>query len=480
MPTRGGVARISARAIVGVVGVAVAAVTIAGAALLPLPHRAVTPPASTVSPVATDQQRVCAGPLLALAADSTAATAASAFGRVTVISGTSQGGPIPQTSALNAVDDTEAGRFGAPRTVTVPAEPGATQPPELAASQLQQASLPDLSGLAASSCDEAASESWLVGGATNLGQTSLVLLSNPSSVQATVNLTIYGESGIVDAPAATGIVVPAGTQHVVPLAGLAPSVTAPVVHVQAIGGRVLASMQQSFVTGLEPGGAELEGPTTTPSTHQVIAGVTVRSLATLQASQSGEGYGPDLPAARIFVPGNKAATVRIGVVGETGTIAGNSISATVQPGVVTEVPLDHLADGDFTVMIDATQPVVAAARTSIVGTAAKDFAWFVASPPLNGSFLAAVAAGPGATLHLANDSEKDVTATVTNPSGVASKVTVPAQGGVGVAAPAAGIYRVESGNPVTASVSYVGDGLMTSFAINPPGPLATSVTVYPK
>jgi hypothetical protein len=471
---------ISARAVAGLAGIALAAVTIAGAAFLPLPNRVVTPPASTVAPVATDQQRVCAGPLLTLAADSTAATAASAFGRTSTLSGTSQGGVTPQTSRLNPVDDTNGTRYGAPLTVTVPAETGATQPPRLAASQIQNASQPDLAGLAATVCDEAASDSWLVGGATSLGQTSLVLLSNPSAVQATVDLTIYGESGLVDAPGATGIVVAAGTQRIVPLAGLAPTVAAPVVHVQTIGGRVLSSMQQSFVNGLEPGGAELEGPTTAPATHQVIAGVAVRSLAALQGSQSGETYGPNLPAARIFVPGKKAATVRIGAVGEAGTLAGNSISATVQPGVVTEVPLDHLADGNFAVTIDSTQPVVAAARTSVIGTTAKDFAWFVASHPLSGSFLVPVVSGPEATLHLANDGGKDVTATVTGPTGNATKVTVPAEGGVGVAVTAAGIYSVDGATGVTASVSYTGDGLMSSFAINPPGPLATPITVYPK
>ncbi|MDQ1575121.1 MAG: hypothetical protein QOH55_271 [Microbacteriaceae bacterium] len=480
MPTKSGVARIGARAIFGLVGFGVAVVAIAGASVMPLPHRVVTPPATTVSPVATDQQRVCAGPLLALAADSTAATAASAFGRATIMSGTSLGHAALQTDALNAVDDTEAGRFGAPLTVTVPVPQGTTQPPQLAASQIQQAAQPDFAGLAASACDEPSSDSWLVGGATSLGQTSLVLLTNPSPVPATVNLTIYGEAGIVDAPGATGIVVAAGTQHVVPLAGLAPTVAAPVVHVQTVGGRVLASMQQSSEIGLEPGGAELEGPTIAPTTHQVIAGVTVRSLATLQASQSGEAYGPDLPALRIFVPGKKAATVRIGAIGETGTIAGNSISATVQPGVATEVPLDHLADGNFTVTIDSTAPVVAAARTSIVGTTAKDFAWFVASQPLGDSFLAAIAAGPAATLHLANDGAKDVTATVTDPAGKSRTIAVPAEGGVGVAVSVAGMYRVDGAQGVAASVSYTGDGLMSSFAINPPGPLATPVTVYPK
>jgi hypothetical protein len=88
--------------------------------------------------------------------------------------------------------------------------------------------------------------------------------------------------------------------------------------------------------------------------------------------------------------------------------------------------------------------------------------------------------GPEATLHLANDGGKDVTATVTGPTGNATKVTVPAEGGVGVAVTAAGIYSVDGATGVTASVSYTGDGLMSSFAINPPGPLATPITVYPK
>jgi len=319
-----------------------------------------------------------------------------------------------------------------------------------------------------------------VGGSNALGQTSLVLLSNPSAVQATVDLTIYGESGPVAASGSSGIVVAPGTQRVVPLAGLAPAVTAPVIHVQTTGGQILASIQQSYVNGLDPEGVELVGPTNEPATHQVIAGMTIRTLTALEAGPTSERYAEDLPALRVLVPGTKPATVRVGATGETGTEAGNSASTTVQPGVVTEIPLDGLADGDFTVTVDSNQPVVVASRTTTTSSVGTDFAWFVASQRLSGPALVAVAGGPEPTLHLANEGPSNATISLTSEAGVTKKVLVPSQGGAGIPIPAAGMYALDGPADIVASVSYTGNGAMSSFAINPPGPLAAPIVVYPK
>ena len=480
MPSRRGVARESARAIAGIAGIGVAALAIAGATWLPLPTFSVTPSSSTVAPVPSAQERTCPGPLLTLASDATAATGAASFAPPTVVYGTNTGADV-QTRPLTPVDDTQGERNGTPITLTVPAPSGSAAPPLVGAAQSQQAALEDFAGLAAAACDEARPDSWLVAGATTLGETSLVLLSNPSSVQATVDLSIYSETGTVTAPGATGIVVAPGTQRVVPLAGLAPSVAAPVVHVVSRGGRVVASLQQSDIVGIDPHGVELAGPTAAPAAHQVIPGMVIRSLAAIQSAQGGEGYGSDLPAVRVFVPGTQAATVRVGALGEKGTAMGNSYSATVKPGIVTEIPLDHLSDGTYTVTIDSTQPLVAAARTSTVSGKAFDFGWFVAAEQVDDSFLAAVPQGPGAFLHFANSGEDgpDVKVNVVV-KGVKKTLVVPSGGSAGIALPASGMYSVTGAKGLYASTSLTGKGLVSSFPVNPPGPLASPIEVYPK
>lgn len=478
MPTKGTVARGSARIFTGIIALAVAAVAIGGAVLLPLPSVSVTPPSHTVAPVPTSAQRVCPGPLMELGAGTSSASTLASFGRASTTYGAASGGQSASSHPLSAADDSVTS-FGAPLLVSVPAEPDTTTPPELAASQTQTAKEDDVTGFAAAACGEASPDSWLVGGSASLGQTTLVMLANPSTVQATVDLTIYGESGKVAATGSTGIIVAPGAQRVIPLAGLAPSVAAPVIHVTTTGGKVLASLQQSYVNGIDPEGVELTGATNAPATKQVISGVAVRTLAAVQATSSSEGWSASLPAVRVLVPGTKAATVTVGATGEKGTAAGNSTAVTVQPGVVTEIPLQNLADGDFTVTVDSTEPVLASARTTTTSGAGTDFAWFTASQALTGSFLIAVAAGSEPTLHLANTGASAASVTLTSSRGVETKTSIPSQSAVGIPLATTGMFTLSGAKDLVASLSYAGNGLISSLAINPPGPLASPIVVYP-
>jgi len=477
VPDRRGIARIGMRAIGGVVGIGVAIVAVAGATLLPLPDFAISAPAQTVTPVPADQQRVCPGPVLALAADAGAATRPSAVGSPSFSS--SADGADVRGRALKP-DADSASSDQAPVVASVSTPQGATSPPLFAAAQSQVVSTEDLAGLASSACAEPSADAWLVSGATSLGQTSLVLLSNAGEVDATVELSIYSESGVVSAPGATGIVVPAGSQKVVPLAGLATSASAPVVRVRASGGEVVASMQQSYEQGIQPRGAEIAGATGAPSRQQIIPGVTIASMAAISASQSAEGVGVDFPVVRLLVPGDKDAQVTIGAVGEAGTAAGNSYATTLKAGTVAEVPLDQLKDGSYTVTVNSSVPVVAAVRTSVIGTKLRDFTWFASSQPLQKELLASVPSGGEATLHLANAGESDRTVTVTGMTGGGkpTKLTVPAEGGALVKV-APGGYRVSGADGLHGSISFAGDGRASSFALAPPGALAAPITVYP-
>ncbi|UAJ80580.1 hypothetical protein IT072_06030 [Leifsonia sp. ZF2019] len=474
MADKRGIARIGARALGGLIGAGVAVVAIAGATLLPLPDFAIGAPAATVRPVPADQQRVCPGPVLALAADSGSATQASPIGEATTSYGTD--GPDVQVTDLKPDSD---GGHGSetPQALTVSTPHGSRTPPLFAGAQLQNAASDDLAGLTSAACAEPAADTWLVAGATSLGQTSLVLLANPTSVDATVSLSIYTETGTVSAPGATGIVVPAGGQKVVPLAGLAPAAAAPVVHVQTTGGEVVATMQQSFEQGIQPQGAELTGGTGAPSRQQVIPGMTIAGLAKVTAAQSGESVGVEFPAVRIFVPGDKDAEVTIGAVGEEATAAGTSYAQTVKSGNVAEIPLENLKDGSYTVTVNSSVPVVAAARTTSIGTKTRDFAWFVSSEPLRDTFLAAIPSGAGGTLHLTNASEKDQKVTVTPDGGKPTDLVVPAEGAANIGL-SANRYTVTNADGLRGGVTFAGDGLTSAFALAPPGPLAAPIDVY--
>ncbi len=211
---------------------------------------------------------------------------------------------------------------------------------------------------------------------------------------------------------------------------------------------------------------------------QTIPGVTIASLAAITAGQSAESVGVDYPAVRILVPGDQDAKITIGAVGETGTSAGNSYAQTVKAGNVAEIPLDNLKDGSFTVTVRSDVPVVAAVRTSVIGTTSRDFAWFTSTAPLGHTQLVAVPPGPGPQLHFGNAGEGDAKVTVQRSTGESSTVTVPAEGGASLAV-VSGRYTLTGVDGLEVSVSVNGDGLASSFAVAPAGPLAAPIVVYP-
>jgi hypothetical protein len=483
MATKRGAALWGARAVVGVVGIAVAAGTLGAANIVHWPTVVNGPLATVVSPQASEQRRVCPGPLLTLAEDSSQASAATSVGPAAVIAGAkasanAAGWIEPGTTPLAAADNAHAAADGSPLLLAVPPNADSPTAPLVAGSQSQAAASETLGGFAAAACAEAVGEAWLVGGSTDLGHTSLVLLANPTTVVATVDLVVYGETGQVDAPGSTGILVQPGEQRIVSLAGLAPNLKSPVVHVRSTGGQVAASLEQSVVRGIQPGGVELLGASAAPSTNLAIAGVVVPTPADPSISIDAEAFSEDTPTIRVLVPGDAPATVQVGVLSEDGLATGTSQQIQVQPHIATEVPLVGVGIGSFTVRLDSDQPLVAAARTSAVGLTAKDFAWFSASAPIDGPFVVAIAPGPGPVLHLFNPGATDATVTIASDGGAPADVTILAGQSSVVAVQPGTRYTVSGGSSLVASVSYSADGVLSSFPLSPPGPLATPITVY--
>ncbi|MFT2689650.1 DUF5719 family protein [Clavibacter zhangzhiyongii] len=201
--------RIATRVTTGIAGVAVLGLVVAGALLLPPASGGTAAPSVLVTPVATDQQRVCPGALLRPPeADAQATTSAVAVGSAAVTSGSATGdaaagGPAVRTSRIQAPD--VQGSASAEAQVLAIAGAVDAQPTDLAGAASQIATEPDLAGLAAAPCSEATADSWLVGGATTTGRTTFVVLDNPSGVSSTVDLAITGEDGAVSAPGASGI-----------------------------------------------------------------------------------------------------------------------------------------------------------------------------------------------------------------------------------------------------------------------------------
>jgi hypothetical protein len=488
------VAVAGARGVIGLLGIGAAAACVAAASLLPLPVLGTGAASTVVTPVAATQQRICAGPVLRLGDDTgQEATTAISLGRAAVTRAATSGTP-----ALEDMDPT--GREGntPSQRLVLDAAPEGTAPGILAGSQSQEVSQDEYVGFAASECAIPGSDGWLVGGSTVTGRTTLLALNNPSQVSSTVSLTIYSENGIVTAAGTDGIVVPPGGQRILSLAGFAPGIASPVVHVVSTGGQVTANLQQSIVRTLSPGGVDVVGASARPSSLNVIPGIVVSGHDAVDAAVAIDGYQDAGGVLRILIPAQGSFPVTISAYAEDGTAATSTSTLTIDGGAVTDIPLGDFADGSWTITVASETPAVVAARTTTVtladatgaeaGTAtgtddlpvvaATDFAWFTAAPALRGLSLVSVAPGPAPVLHLVNTGAEDAVVSVDETSGASTTVTVTA--GTALAVPVSGgtSFALGGFEAIRAAVSYRGDGELAGFVVSPPQRISQPVTVF--
>ncbi|MGN6502295.1 MAG: DUF5719 family protein [Pseudolysinimonas sp.] len=488
------------RLVAGVVALGAAAATVAAVGLIPFPSIGIKPPAATVTPVPADQVRACAGGALRLG-DETGADADTPvrLGQPAVRSD-AVGATLKRTSPAKS----EAGAGGtpaAPQVLRIDPADGA----DLAGAQSQAVAVRDFVGFTAAACAEPSGSIWLVGGATTTGRTSILTITNPTDVAAQVSLQIFGEDGAVEAPGMSGIDVPAGSQRVLSLAGFAPGVLSPVVHVEARGGRVVAYLQQSIVRGLDATGMDLIGASPDPAPEQIVPGVRILDSVATNRALALEDWDDATPIVRIFNPGADALEVTVGVIpvgAEGGQDAqGTGFPIEAEPGVVTEVPLDAgievdtgvaLADGVYTVTMSADRPFLGAVRTTAaqdigpietdapVAAPPTDFAWYAAAPELTGDALVVVAPGPAAVLAAVNPGSADVTVTLDAQGGGEDlTLDVPAGGSASIPVVAGTAYLLTGATGLRAAISYAADDAMGAYPLASARPVSGPIVIRP-
>ncbi len=443
-------------------GAGIAASLVAGAFLVPGPSVEVDPDGIAVTPVRAAQALVCGGPIIGLSRGEDPQLVAV---------GDPERRAAGEGLVERSLDDSEA-IDGSAAVVELPADAPAA---DVAATERQTLDEPELGGLAVAECLPPAPTAWLVGGSTTTGRSTLVVLSNPGEVAATVDLSVWGADGPLETPGTSGLIVAPGAQRIIPLAGIAPDEPSPVVGVRSRGGAVSATLQQLTIVGLEPAGVDVVTPVRAPGERMVIPAVPIvdaEGLARAAAALGGTDFAPIL---RVLVPGDEPAGVSVSLIPDAGG-EGAALTATVDAGAVLDIALSELADGDYSVIVDATQPVVAAARTSVASRAGVDSAWFAAAPVLDsddGDILAAVAPGSGAQLHLfAPDDAATVTVDGTT-------IEVPARGraSIPLAGNSAPVLTVSG--EVRASVTYRTNAGLAAARILPPAAAPRPITVYP-
>ncbi|HEX6576810.1 MAG TPA: DUF5719 family protein [Jiangellaceae bacterium] len=244
--------------------------------------------------------------------------------------------------------------------------------PGLAAEQSMLAQGPDLRGLVTGRCAGPARDHWFVGGSGVVGRRGRLVLSNPTSVPAVVDVSVWDESGPVDAPATEDIAVPARGQQILLLDALDPGAERVSVRVNAIQGRVAAALEVRETAGLDPQGVTFVPAAAEPSTDVVVPGVPGHGTRTLQ----------------IVAPGDTDAIVSLRLLGPEGPFSPVDQSVvTVSGGTVLEVPIsDAAGDAPISVALESDVPVTAAVRVvDAPSDALPELAYTAATEPLAGA-----------------------------------------------------------------------------------------------
>jgi len=333
-----------------------------------LPARAHVVSAGTVVDVPPSPTRlVCAGPLV-LPDDSQSSDDAfdpvpvDPLESLSVVATTSGGGAVTSLDGGDVLARISSGparlvQRDAGRPTRVVADPSDV-PAQVAGAGSSLVTAGDLRGLAAASCQVPTADAWLVGGSTELGSTSLLVLQNAGSTPAVVHLEAFGATGPVDLDTEQYLVAP-GAERVVVLGGIAAQERRVAVHVTATGGRVAAFVQDSTLDGFTPTGTDLVAAGAPPARRQVVPGVVLRETGVDD---------PDAGALRLLAPGDAATTVHVRLLGADGVEDLPGADAlTLEPGVVTDVPLGGLAAGAYTVVVDADAAVVASVMVARPG-----------------------------------------------------------------------------------------------------------------
>lgn len=483
----------------GVGGALIAAAVVALVCVAPVPQLSLTAASLEVNPTEATQSRICPGGLVDVLSRNGDATSYQGFAAPSIVTDVLNG--TATTSALPAPDNAATDPNLWPTVISVPPSTNKDQRALLAAAQSQEASAETIAGLAVAACGEGSTDQWLVGGSTEVGRNTLILLSNALDVDATASLEVFGERGIVDAPGMTGLVVKARSQRIISLASFVPGLVEPVVHVTTTGGQVQATLQQTVTRVVTPSGVDFVQPGGTPALEQIIPGVALSGMA----NQEGEGgvVTNDLaPTIRVLIPGSTGAEVTATVIPSTGEPV--VVKARASAMHTLQLPLAGLTDGIYTVVVSAEVPLVAGVRTvqnsvdapapltpaapaapgaapaapaapSLTGG---DFTWGASALALSTQTLVAVPAGPRPTLTLFNSTGQATKVTLTQAGQGPRKIDLGARASVVFEVAGGSTFTLSDAAGVYGAVTYQAVGRGASFPVAPASRLGSAIRVY--
>jgi hypothetical protein len=300
----------------------------------------------------------------------------------------------------------------------------------IAGSSTQLAAISSMRGLAAASCQQPSNDFTIVGGSTLAGRESLMVLTNPSPIDATADLRVFTDLGEVKVSGLSGISVPAQSTTTVSLASFAPTVPSLAVQVLSQGAKLAGWIQARAVSGTQARGVDWISPNPQASELMVLPGLVIRGTKVINEAVGEQEKSDAGHALRVFAP--EGANVTVQVVSSEADIFGAVFTGIIEPGTVSDFPIAELKDGDYSVFVSSDKPVFSAlrvARGNSDATPRLDFAWLSPAEELVSDRAVAIRSEGDSILVLANSGTVSATVSIqTLRSGATERVLVPALG----------------------------------------------------
>ncbi|WME21715.1 DUF5719 family protein [Brachybacterium sp. GU-2] len=263
----------------------------------------------------------------------------------------------------------------------------------------------DFRSLSMSRCAEPTTEASFLGVSTQTGDSSVLVLSNPSDRPATASVQLRTADGPAAMEGRSQVVVAPGDEERVLLESVVPGEDAVGVDVSVLGAPLSLHVQTTERDGLTPGGAEILDPLPAPAQELIMPGVDVAGTA---------------PALVLSNPSGSTVTADVEVLGADGAASGASPAQIEVPaGAVVPTALEGLADGTYAVQVSADGPLEAVTRSFRTGKdlpgdtvgAPVDFT-LVAPAPALGTHAVSALPGQGATGALTLTASEDTEVSV--------------------------------------------------------------------
>jgi Family of unknown function (DUF5719) len=211
----------------------------------------------------------------------------------------------------------------------------------------------DFRSLSLTRCAEPTTDASFLGVSTATGDSSVLVLRNPTDRPATASVQVWTEDGPAAMEGRSQVVVPPGGEEKVLLESVAGGHESVGVRTTVLGAPLSMHVQTTERDGLTPGGAEIAQPLAEESDDQVMPGVDVAGTP---------------PVLVIANPQGSDTTAAVEVLGSEGPVDAAALEDLEVPaGAVVSVPLDGLPDGSYSVSLRSEDPVLAVTRSTVPG-----------------------------------------------------------------------------------------------------------------